>query len=354
MRNFGPYQIQAVNGLSGDPAAYCFINRTGEAVLFDLGDLAALSNKDLLRVRHVFISHTHMDHFIGFDRLLRVHVPHRKPLSFVGPPGLAENIRHKILGYTWNLIESDQLSFEVTEVWPSQGRLKRFSLSKRTDFQLIKLDEKASEEPFLVAHLTDHSQVFAVSLDHKGIPSIAYKLQAPVVSKIRSENLVKLGLKAGSWIKELQSRVLKRDLNGTLSIDGITYPLQKLADELVLESTPMSFCYLTDVSFDQGNLQLIQKNFKPVSIFMSECSFADKDVYRAIDKAHLTSHQAAIVAASLEAGELMVFHVSGIYGGDASDIEREALESFARLSELSLDQLLPIVQTELDRCQKNT
>ena len=62
--------IQLVNGLSGDPAVYAQIGQTGESILFDAGSLDALSNRELLKIRVVAISHTHVDHFIGFDKLI--------------------------------------------------------------------------------------------------------------------------------------------------------------------------------------------------------------------------------------------------------------------------------------------
>ena len=61
-----------INGVLGDPGLLIQFLYERRALLFDLGDLSAVSNVDLLKVTHVFVSHTHIDHFIGFDQLLRI------------------------------------------------------------------------------------------------------------------------------------------------------------------------------------------------------------------------------------------------------------------------------------------
>ena len=74
-----------VNGRFGDPALYVEMLHRKGALLFDMGDLSPLSARDLLRVSHVFVSHMHIDHFIGFDALLRVSVGREKRVEMVGP-----------------------------------------------------------------------------------------------------------------------------------------------------------------------------------------------------------------------------------------------------------------------------
>ena len=64
--------MKLVNGGFGDPALYLQCVWEKRALLFDLGQITALRPGEILRVSDVFVTHTHIDHFIGFDHLLRV------------------------------------------------------------------------------------------------------------------------------------------------------------------------------------------------------------------------------------------------------------------------------------------
>jgi ribonuclease Z len=48
----------------------------------------------------VFVSHAHMDHFAGFDRLLRVTLGRDKSIALFGPAGFIDRVEHKLAGYT--------------------------------------------------------------------------------------------------------------------------------------------------------------------------------------------------------------------------------------------------------------
>jgi len=84
-----------VNDRFGDPGLFVEMLHRREALLFDMGDLSQLAARDLLRVSHVFVTHMHIDHFIGFDALLRVSVGREKRIVMVGPEGTADRVGHK-------------------------------------------------------------------------------------------------------------------------------------------------------------------------------------------------------------------------------------------------------------------
>src|SRR5258706_1132497 len=101
------------------------------AILLALGDTAPLSPGKLHRLDRVFVSHTHLDHFIGFDRLLRILVGREKTVALYGPSGFIDHVHHKLRGYLWNLADRylSDLVFVVTEIAStSESRMAQFRL----------------------------------------------------------------------------------------------------------------------------------------------------------------------------------------------------------------------------------
>jgi len=107
-----------VNGRFGDPAVFIETLFERRAVLFDLGDIAALPSRRVLRIDQVFVSHAHLDHFFGFDRLLRLLVGRARTVFLYGPAGFLDQVHHKLQGYRWNLVDryADDLVFVVAEL----------------------------------------------------------------------------------------------------------------------------------------------------------------------------------------------------------------------------------------------
>ncbi len=83
---------QLVNGRFGDPALYIETLFETHAILLDLWRHLATNARQIQRLEHVFVSHAHIDHFIGFDRLLRVLVGREKRVNLYGPDGFVEHV----------------------------------------------------------------------------------------------------------------------------------------------------------------------------------------------------------------------------------------------------------------------
>ena len=90
-----------VNDPFGDPAVYVDFKFERRAFLFDLGDISVLPPRKLLRISDIFITHRHMDHFVGFDHLLRFVLGREKVVRLYGPAGLIDAIEAKLRAYTW-------------------------------------------------------------------------------------------------------------------------------------------------------------------------------------------------------------------------------------------------------------
>ena len=113
-----------VNGPEGDPCLYANFKYESRAMVFDLGDVHILSARSLLKVTHIFISHTHVDHFIGFDQMLRLHLGRGKVLNLYGPPGITDRVEARLRGYSWNLVHNYPHDFRLHVYEAGDGPLR--------------------------------------------------------------------------------------------------------------------------------------------------------------------------------------------------------------------------------------
>ena len=112
------FHPKLVNDPLGDPGLIVEFLFDKRAILFDLGHLGALTSATLLKISDVFVSHTHIDHFIGFDYLLRVCFGRNKVIRFYGPKNFIRNVEGKLAGFTWNLVDryDESITLEVNEI----------------------------------------------------------------------------------------------------------------------------------------------------------------------------------------------------------------------------------------------
>src|SRR4051812_38188429 len=242
-----------INDVFGAPGVYVDFRFGRRAMLFDCGDLTALSSRELLRVREVFISHRHLDHFCGFDRLLRVHLGRPGELRVVGPPGLIDGVAAKLAAYDWNLLgeTSPDLVIDVSEF--ASNRLAGRSLFRaRNAFRGKAAQDEALSEGIVFDD--GELRIEARALEHN-IPSLAFALQEAIRINVWTEGLEALGLDVGPWLNEAKRAARRGESDDTqIDVGGGRTEILGVLREHVLRSAPgQRIAYVTDTAFTPDN-----------------------------------------------------------------------------------------------------
>lgn len=330
------FSAELVNEPFGDPGLYIDFQFEQRAFLFDLGNLAPLPNKKLLRITDVFVTHTHMDHFFGFDRLLRICLGRETRLRLYGPPGFTAQVEHKLAAYTWNLVDSypGDFTIEVWEVdpgWHARGtRLRCHSRFQSEPLEARQLhDGVLLDEPAF--------RVRAAFLDH-GTACLGFALEEKVHVNVWKNRLAELGLAVGPWLKELKEMVT-RDAPDDTPVRALAHgpdgehecvlPLGTLKAQ-VLEQVPgEKIGYVTDVAFHPDNVRRIVALAAGATQLFIECAFLEQEAAHAARKLHLTARQAGSIAREAGARYVIPFHFSPRYAGREAEL-REEVETARR------------------------
>jgi len=321
------FHAHLVNGSSGDPLLFVDCMFESRSLLFDLGDIRALTPRKLLRVSHVFVSHAHMDHFIGFDWLLRILLGREKSLQLFGPSGFLAQVEHKLRSYTWNLVQNyeSDFSLRVTEL-DGTGHGQRASFYCRRKFYreeeeaVVFSENTLLEEPAMKVRYT--------ALDHGGIPSLAFALEESAHINVWKNRLQELGLPVGEWLRELKQGVLLNKPGDTLiravwREHGEQHERMLSLDELipVLRIVPgQKIAYITDVSWHQDNVMRMVDLARNADLLYIETVFIERDAAHGQRKFHLTARQAGEIARAAGVSNAIPMHFSPRYQGNDVEI----------------------------------
>jgi ribonuclease Z len=321
------FEPRLVNEPFGDPGLYVDLRDERRALLFDLGDISALPPRKLMRLSHVFVTHTHMDHFAGFDHLLRVVLGRMAGVVLFGGPGFVGQVEHKLRAYTWNVVHryEVELVLDACEV-DTKGRAVRARFSSRSGFA------REPRAPFELDADTFHEEAtFRVRgrfVDHD-VPCLAYAIEEKARVKVAKDRLASLGLSGGRWLRDLKHAVLtgaaattpielqwrnrQRDHAMTRTVGDLQH--------LILEIAPgQRIGYVTDLRYTEQNVQALAQLLGGVDVLFIETVFLNEDAEHATRKNHLTAGQAGQIARTVGAKSVVPFHFSPRYEGRAHEL----------------------------------
>lgn len=236
------------------------------------------------RIKHIFISHLHGDHFFGLVGLISTFrlLTRETDLHIYGPKGIKEIVT---------------LQMKLADSW--------------TNYNLY-FHELTSKESELI-YEDDKTEIYTIPLDHR-VYTNGY-----LFKEKEGDRKLNVGAAEDAKINVAYYRKLKQ------GFDVVNEEGDLIANELVTHPSqkPKSYAFCSDTVYKEDIVPLI----KDVDVLYHESTFLDKHEHLAFKTKHSTAKQAATIAKKANAKMLILGHYSTRYDG-LSDFMDEAQAVF--------------------------
>ncbi len=324
------FETTFLNGPAGDPALYVELNGEGRSILFDCGKLHRMKPAQALRLTDVFVTHTHIDHFVGFDQLLRILLGSDRRVRIWGPRVIIGNVEGKLAGYTWNLVDGQTLEIEAVELCGGEARSKTFncgeafSPGRRAESLRLPGEGRALSDGTV--------EIRYAELDHI-IPSIAYSASGMARTNVDPEALGRDGLEAGPWLGPVKEAAAS-GADGAQVIrtpaGGMT--LGEFRERYVRTTRGEKIAYVADSLYSEANLAKVVPLAAGADVLFCEGGFLECDAAKAAEARHLTASQAGRIGREAGCGSVEIFHFSPKYSDRFDDLYDECELGFRGLA----------------------
>ena len=236
------------------------------------------------RIKHIFISHLHGDHFFGLVGLISTFrlLTRETDLHIYGPVGIKEVVT---------------LQMKLADSWTNYNLIFHELIS--TNSELIFEDEEV--------------EVFTIPLNHR------IYTNGFLFKEKEGNRKLDIGLVEDSNINVAYYRKLAQGFD-VINEDG-----KLIKNELVTKPglKPKSYAFCSDTMYKQAIVPII----KNVDVLYHESTFLDKHAHLALKTKHSTAKEAARIAKQANAGILLLGHYSTRYDG-LNVFKEEAQEVF--------------------------
>ncbi len=238
----------------------------------------------LRRLKHIFISHLHGDHYLGLVGLLStMNLRNRTDELYIfGPPGL-DDIITMHLKYTETI-----LGYKV---------------------HFVSLNHQESE--------------ILVDNEHLTISSIPMEHRIPCTGFLFKEKPKKHRLKKSIDLSQLSFDEINILKNGCDVLDDNNQVKYAFKDYTLPPLKPRAYAYCSDTRYNESVLPYIEA----VDLLYHESTFLSDQEERAYETYHSSARQAANIALKAAAGKLIIGHFSIRYK-DLTPLLDEAREIF--------------------------
>lgn len=244
------------------------------------------------RIKHIFISHLHGDHYFGLVGLISTFrlLTREADLHIYGPKGLKEVIT---------------LQMKLSDSW--------------TNYKLIfhELTSKDSELIFEDANV----EVRTIPLDHRIYTNGFFIKEKPGEHTLNITAAKEAGIDVAYYRKIKQGFDVKNEAGELIKNEDLTFPPKKTK----------SYAFCSDTAYNEAIVPIL----KETTVLYHESTFVEKHEKLAVPTKHSTAKQAAQIAELANVGKLILGHYSTRYD-DLSIFKTEA-ETIFKNVELAKD-----------------
>lgn len=305
-------------GLIEDPLLLLRTINAGPSILVDCGHLTHLAKRVLKSVGYIFVSHAHMDHFIGIDQFTRHVLVSGKTIILFGPAGIASKLQRRLDGYDWNLVHPCYCGFEVHEI--HSEHIDVFVVSGKDGFS-CRFSHRLPRNSKTVFE-NGNVSVEAEVCDHK-IPVIIYRFNETPPFAIDDSKLTLLGYHKGAWISDLKSwyygeskRVSTLSVphvTGTSPHQSLTIDASVLYEQIKKRTRSLSIGYISDIGNTSSNIEKVKSLMADVTLLLCECTYLRAQKQKARVSFHLCSDDVNYLIDAIRPDFLLPIHLSKTY-----------------------------------------
>ncbi len=321
-------EIRLVNGSAGDPVLFLDYPGRDDAILFDAGENGRLDSKRLGDLEAVFVTHHHIDHFIGLDRIVRANLDRDKTLHLFGPAGTIRKVHDRIKSYEYPFFPFQKLTLLVRDV--EAGRITTAALECSKRFPEPEPAEESWAGPTLFRG--DGFHVEAAFADHS-VPCLAFALVEEPGYHPDPAKLASGSIRPGPWVGQVLARLRKGEPpDAPVTLSGGRFALGDLAESYFARSPGVRVAYVTDTAWSDaarpGLLRLAHRAWRLYcDSFYSIAHQGQADKHR-----HMTATAAATFAREAKVESLVLIHFAGRYAGKYETLVEEARAIFPSTS----------------------
>jgi ribonuclease Z len=321
-------EIRLVNGSTGDPALFIDYPGKDNALLFDAGENAALDPKRLGDLEAIFLTHHHIDHFVGFDRILRANLDQDKTLHVFGPEDTLRRVYDRIKSYEIPFFPFMKLVVAVHELLP--GRQRSGLLECVRHFPEPEVTETAWAGP--VVYENADLTVEAAPVDHT-VPCWAFALVEKAGYHADPVKLAASGLRPGPWVGQALACLRAGDSRDTLlEIHGGRFTLGALEERCFALSEGSRVAYVTDTAWSEAVRPGLLRLAHRAQRLYCDSYYALAQAQQAAQHRHMTATNAAEFARQAEVERLILMHFATRYAGQYAALVDEAKAIFPNVS----------------------